>query len=59
MYYMHNSNSSGVVQMTLEGDPVVVDVVWVCLGIFSADKLGILDNSWSVELDNKILSSLI
>lgn len=56
MYYMHNSNSSEVVQMTLEGDPVVVDVVWVCLGVFSAESLVIEDNSWSVKFDNEILS---
>jgi hypothetical protein len=59
MYYMHNSNSSRVVQMTLEGDPVVVTFVWVCLGVFSAESLGIDNNSWSVELDNKTLSRIV
>lgn len=59
MNSMHNSNYVGVVQVTLGGDPVVVEVVWVFIGIFSAEILGIDDNSWSVELDNKILINII
>lgn len=50
MNSMHNSNSRGSVQVTLEGVPVIIDVVWVCLGVFSAEILGIVDNSWSVDL---------
>lgn len=59
MYYMHNSNSSKPVQVTLEGIPLEDDVIWVCLGVFSAEKLGIINNSWSVELDNNILNFII
>jgi len=56
---MHNSNSTRVVQVTLEGDPLEEMVVWVFIGIFSAEVLDIEDNSWSVELNNKILSKII
>jgi len=56
---MHNSNYVGVVQLTLEGEPVVVDFVWVFIGIFSADVLDIFDNSWFVELKNDVLSRII
>ena len=50
MYCMHNSNSGGVVQLTLLGDPVDIHIVWVFVGIFSSERLGIVDNSWCVDL---------
>jgi len=59
MYYMHNSNSPGAVQLTLSGDPVNIDVVWVFIGIFSAERLGILDNSWSVDLSLRDLVRIL
>jgi len=41
------------------GKKILEDVIWVFISIFSAEKLGIVDNSWSVELRNNVLSSLV
>ena len=59
MYCMHNSNSSAPVQLTLEGDLVDIDIVWVFIGIFPSESLGIVDNSWSVDLSSEVLGRIL
>ena len=44
---MHNSNfPTGFGQVNLDGK-----TFWVCMGVYDAQELGILDNSWFVVLD--------
>ena len=40
-------------QTNLMGEDVTVDVVWVFIGIFSAEKLGITRNEWRKTITDK------
>lgn len=59
MSSMHKSNLNTCVQITLEGDSAYYHVVWVFIGIFSAKKLGISNNSWSVDLSLRDLGRIL
>ena len=59
MNTLHKSNFSDDVQITLEGDSAYYHVVWVFIGIFSAEKLGISNNSWCVDLSLRDLGRIL
>jgi len=49
-----------MVQTDLLGKEVALNVVWVFIGIFSADKLGITRNEWwKTIIDRKILNEIL
>ena len=48
------------VQMDLDGNMVDLRVVWIFIGIFSAEKLGITRNEWWKTItDKQILSKIL
>lgn len=59
MKSMRISNSMRSVQLDLFGEKVLEEIVWVFLGIYSASRLGIVDNSWSVELSGEVLNGIV
>lgn len=49
-----------VIQINLEGEEVLLNMVWVFIGIFSADKLGITRNEWRKTItDKQILNEIL
>jgi hypothetical protein len=53
-------NHGQMIQTNLIGEEVTLNVVWVFIGIFSAEKLGITHNEWWKTItDRKILSEIL
>jgi hypothetical protein len=53
-------NHGQMIQTNLIGEEVTLNVVWVFIGIFSAEKLGITHNEcWKTITDRKILSEIL
>jgi hypothetical protein len=52
-------NSVDVVQGTLDDVRVLEAVVWTVIHVLSTDALSIAENSWSVEVNNKIVKSIV
>jgi len=49
-----------MIQANLMGKEVIINVVWVFIGIFSADKLGITRNEWRKTItDREVLSEIL
>ena len=43
------------VQTDLFGNEIELEVVWVFIGIFSVDKLGIIHNEWRKTITDKTI----
>ena len=49
-----------MIQTNLMGKEVILNVVWVFIGIFSAEKLGITHNEWRKTIvDRQVLSEIL
>ena len=49
-----------MIQTNLMGEEVTINVVWVFIGIFSAEKLGITRNEWRKTItDRQVLNEIL
>ena len=49
-----------MIQIDLNGGEIILNEVWVFIGIFSAEKLGITHNEWwKTIIDKRILSEIL
>jgi hypothetical protein len=49
-----------MIQTSLMGEEVTINVVWVFIGIFSAEKLGITHNEWRETItDREVLNEIL
>ena len=48
-----------MVQVTLDDVRVLEAVVWTVIHVLSTDALSIAENSWSFELNNRIVKSIV
>lgn len=54
------SSHRRMIQTDLMGEEIILNVVWVFIGIFSADKLGITRNEWRKTItDRQVLSGIL
>ena len=54
------SDHHRLIQTDLTGKEVSINVVWVFIGIFSAEKLGITRNEWRKTItDRQILNEIL
>lgn len=53
-------NHQKLIQTDLMGEEVNLKVMWVLIGIFSADKLGITCNEWRIKItDKEVLNEIL
>ena len=53
-------NHGQMIQTNLMGEEVIINVVWVFIGIFSAEKLGITLNEWRKTItDKQVLNEIL
>jgi len=54
------SNRQRLIQINLMGEETTLNVVWVLIGIFSAEKLGITRNEWWKKItDQAVLNEVL
>jgi hypothetical protein len=47
------------IPIDLNGEEVVLNEVWVFIGIFSADKLGVTRNEWRKTITDRVILNKI